>query len=218
MPAGFDWIAPYYDSIARLVFGSSIRRCQLQYLDRIPMASKVLILGGGTGWILTELLKINPTCKVWYVEASGKMLEKAMTTTKAPPTAQVFFIHGTEKDLGKIADVRFDAVITNFYFDLFTPTVLKSALDHITHSLNLGAKMLVSEFVQEKRWQRMLLFVMYRFFKWTCAVEASKLPGWQDQLMKHGFTERDSTMFYGRFMKSALYVFEGRLQAVSARL
>ena len=75
MPKGFDLIAPYYDSLARLVFGDSIRHCQLEYLDKIPPGAQVLILGGGTGWLLGELMKINPSCRVWYLESSIKMLE-----------------------------------------------------------------------------------------------------------------------------------------------
>ena len=208
MARGFDWIAPYYDFLARLAFGKNIRRCQLEYLDKIPSGGNVLILGGGTGWILTELFKVNPTCRVLYVEASVKMLEKAKTRNDVLPSSQVIFIHGTERNLKQIADVRFDTVITNFYFDLFTSTSLRAVLENITRSINPGSKLLVSEFVERSRWQRLLLFVMYHFFKWTCSIEASRLPDWQGELKRHGFTERDTKMFCNGFMKSSLYVFD----------
>lgn len=208
MAGGFDWIAPFYDSIARLVFGESIRRCQLEYLDKIPPAANVLILGGGTGWIVEELFKLNPTCRVWYVEASIRMLEKARKTNEAKSPYQLVFLHGTERNLREIAEVPFDAVITNFYFDLFTTTSLSSVLESITCSINPGSKLLVSEFVEEVWWQRMLLFVMYRFFRWSASIEAARLPQWETELKRHGFAEGAAKTFYGGFIKSALYAFE----------
>jgi len=207
MARGFDWIAPYYDFLARLVFGKSIRRSQLEYLGKIPAGANVLILGGGTGWILAELFKVNPTCRVWYVEASIKMLEKAKSTREVSSSSQVFFIHGTERNLQQIGDVRFDATITNFYFDLFTSTSLPSALENIQRSINPGSKLLVSEFVEGSRWQQLLLFVMYQFFRWTCALEASRLPDWQNELRMHRFTERQTKTFCNGFIKSSVYVF-----------
>lgn len=207
MAQGFDWIAPYYDFLAGLVFGKSIRRAQLEYLEKIPSGAHVLILGGGTGWILAELLKVNPTCRVWYVEASIKMLERAKARRKVWSSSQVFFVHGTEKNLHQIGDVRFDATIANFYFDLFTSLTLPSVLEDIERSINPGSKLLVSEFVQGSRWQQLLLFVMYQFFRWTCSLEASRLPDWQNELTTHRFTERHAKTFCHGFIKSSLYVF-----------
>ena len=208
MARGFDWIAPYYDFLARLVFGGSIRRCQLVYLDEIRSKSNVLILGGGTGWILAELFKVNPTCRVWYVEASIKMMEKAKRRSEVLPIYQVTFIHGTERNLNQIADVRFDTVITNFYFDLFTSSSVRAVLENITRSIHHGSKLLVSEFVEGSKYQHVLLFVMYHFFKWTCSIEASRLPDWQGELKRHGFTERKTKMFRNGFIKSSLFVFD----------
>jgi len=167
----------------------------------------VLILGGGTGWILSELFKVNPTCRVWYVEASIKMLEKAKTRKEVSPSSQVFFLHGTERNLQQIGDVRFDAVIANFYFDLFTSTSLRAVLENIKRSINPGSKLLVSEFVEGPRSQRLLLFVMYQFFRWTCSLEASRLPDWQHELTRHRLTERHTKAFCNGFIKSSLYVF-----------
>ena len=205
---GFDWIASYYDSLARLVFGETIRRCQLAYLDKISSTANVLILGGGTGWLLDELFKVNPTCRVWYVEASKSMLEKARTSAQGLPVSQVSFIHGTEKNLNQITGIRFDAVIANFYFDVFTTTSLGSVLKDITNVINPNSKLLVSEFVEATKRHRVLLFIMYRFFRWTCSIEPTELPDWEDELKRNGFTERDTKAFYDGFIKSSLYVFD----------
>ncbi|HEX6890791.1 MAG TPA: methyltransferase domain-containing protein [Chryseolinea sp.] len=206
MAGGFDRIAPFYDSLARFVFGDSIKRCQLEYLNKIPPGAKVLILGGGTGWILVEMMKANPTCTVWYVEASIKMVEIAKKRLIGLSHSDVFFINGTEKDLQQYNDICFDAVITNFYFDLFTPGSLNDVLVCIKKYIYPGSILLVCDFVDRAWWQRFLLFLMYRFFRWTCGIEAKNLPDWQLQLAKAGFVERSTTWYYRGFIKSALHV------------
>jgi tRNA (cmo5U34)-methyltransferase len=208
MPKGFDWIAPYYDSLARLAFGDSIRHCQLEYLDKIPPGAKVLILGGGTGWLLGELMKINPSCRVWYVESSIKMLERTKARCGGVSNPEIIFIHGTEKNLQRYTEIHFETVITNFYFDLFTSTSLNIALGDIKKCLSPCVTLLVSEFVARTRWQRLLLFLMYRFFRWACAIEARNLPDWEDKLEKNGFVQRSETSFYFGFIKSSKHVFE----------
>lgn len=205
---GFDRIAPYYDSLARFVFGGSIRRCQLEHLNKIRQGAEILILGGGTGWILAELVKSNPTCRVWYIESSIKMIEIAKGRLKGLSNPGVFFIHGTEKNLRQLNDTYFDVVITNFYFDLFTSNSLKAAIEDIKKCIRPGSTLLVSDFVDRAWWQRFLLFLMYRFFRWTCAIEARNLPDWQRLLVEAGFAECSKTWFYRGFIKSSLHVFE----------
>ncbi|MEZ4686196.1 MAG: hypothetical protein R3B47_09055 [Bacteroidia bacterium] len=63
----FNRLAPVYDFLASLVFGNRIRQAQRWLLDFIPEGSSILILGGGTGWILEELAEkahIQP-CTIW---------------------------------------------------------------------------------------------------------------------------------------------------------
>ncbi|HEY9047693.1 MAG TPA: class I SAM-dependent methyltransferase, partial [Ohtaekwangia sp.] len=69
----FDSIAPVYDMLSRIVFGRSMVKSQRHFLKYIPAEASVLILGGGTGWIIQELFAVNNTCTIVYVEASQKM-------------------------------------------------------------------------------------------------------------------------------------------------
>jgi ubiquinone/menaquinone biosynthesis C-methylase UbiE len=208
MSSGFDRLAPYYDSLARLVFGKSIRRCQTMYLHKIPAAASVLILGGGTGWLLEELLKINHGCEVWYVESSEKMIERARARVRSASTRTIHFVHGTEKNLRHLSEVQFDAVITNFYFDLFDEEGLNVALFDVENRIQAGAVLLVSEFVDRKWWMRLLLFLMYAFFRLVGAMKTKSLPDWQKQLLRMGFVKTYSSSFYFGFIQSCVYVFE----------
>lgn len=206
---GFDIIAPVYDVLASLVFGKSIRNAQLHYLSEIRDGSRVLILGGGTGWLLAELLRINPDCQVWYIEASAKMLEKARKKIATLPRACVHFIHGTEEQLP--LHVGYDAVITNFYFDLFSSSSLVKPMKNIGKSFLPSGKLLVSDFTETNLWwQSAMLSAMYLFFRWVSGIEATQLPDWQHQLRNLNFDCKKSRCFYGNFIKSSVYEFYSR--------
>jgi tRNA (cmo5U34)-methyltransferase len=70
----FNTIAPFYDFLVRLVFQQRLQEAQESLLVQIPEKGRVLILGGGTGWVLTRLLELKPEVSIVYVEVSEKML------------------------------------------------------------------------------------------------------------------------------------------------
>jgi ubiquinone/menaquinone biosynthesis C-methylase UbiE len=183
-----------------MVFGKSIIESQQFFLGEIQEHARVLILGGGSGWLLSELLRIKPNCEVWYIDASEKMI--ALSRQKNPEH-RVHFIHGTELDIP--VAIRFDAVITNFYLDLFTNDQLKKAVERIQSSLNAGALWIVTDFVDGKWWQRMMLGVMYWFFRILCQIESQRLPEWSELMENAGIKEMESKFFYGDFIKTARF-------------
>lgn len=200
----FDVLAPLYDRFATLVYGSAIREAQLFFLKAIPSSAYVLILGGGTGWLLAELLKMHPESKVWYIEASAKMIEQAQQKLSEQQKSQVKFIHGTEDSIP--AEVQFHAVMTAFYLDLFSSAKLLRVIDKIDASLAPESVWLVSDFIARKVWwQRILLKVMYTFFRWCCGVEAKQLPPWEQQMTAQGWVVKEEQLFFRGFMKSVRY-------------
>src|SRR5690606_1821841 len=104
--------------LKRVVFGSSIDASGLCFLDALPETGNILILGGGSGTMLSPLLRMRPRISVYYVEASSQMLGRARANIVAGDAARVAFIHGTEEAIPK--GVVFDGVVTQFFLDLFT--------------------------------------------------------------------------------------------------
>src|SRR5690349_4539104 len=145
---GFDKIASIYDGLARLVFGNAIRQAQNYFLNDVPSGAKILVLGGGSGWLLSQLLTSKPQCDIWYIEASEKMLE--LSKVKAKQSSRVHFIHGTEDSVPR--SIQFDVVITNFYLDLFTETSLERVIDKIRNTMRSQAIWLVSDFINNNKW------------------------------------------------------------------
>lgn len=202
---GFDRVAFFYDGLARLVFGRSIVLAQTHFLSAIPDRSNVLMLGGGTGWILTSLLKKKSNCCIWYIEASKKMLDYACK--RISDEASVHFIHGTEENIP--SDVKFNVVITHFYLDLFGRQSLEKVAQKITGMLDQHGQWIASDFVNNgKWWQRLFLWMMYRFFRIVCDIEAAALPPWESVLNNYLQT-CNAKHFYYEFIKSSVYVRKG---------
>jgi ubiquinone/menaquinone biosynthesis C-methylase UbiE len=195
----FDNLAWCYDHLAKAVFGKRIVAAQTFYLNRIRSGSSVLILGGGTGWIIEELLSRTNNCTIWYIEWSQEMLRRARRYNMPGRTN---FIHGTEED---IPAKRFDAVITNFYLDLFSDKKLPSAISEIAKVLGPDAVWLASDFIMRKWWHKLLLWIMYRFFSIFCRIGAHTLPNWEEAILKLGFSSVSNNLSCGTFIKSVVY-------------
>jgi len=198
----FDRIASIYDKFARLIFGASIVESQQFFLHKIPDGALVLILGGGSGWILEKLFEINASVKVCYIDASENMISTAKK--RFHDDNRIQFLCGTEND---IPDKAFDAVITNFYLDLFDEQKLKGVVQKIKRSLTPSALWLATDFVSRRWWHQLMLKVMYTFFRITAKIEASKLPDWKSAVMLVGGEKTDSKFFYGDFIETSVFQF-----------
>jgi ubiquinone/menaquinone biosynthesis C-methylase UbiE len=198
--ANFDSVAWIYDPLTRLVFDSQMRKSQVLFFDSIPPHSTLLILGGGTGWILDELFASTRDCRVYYVEHSRAMLERAIKHGRG---FDVRFIHGTWE---RLPDVTFDTVITHYFLDLFSEETLRRVCDAVRARLKQNGIWLVSDFVCSRAWHRAMIWVMYRFFRATCGIEAAHLPDWERCIAHTGFVSDEYEFFYGGFMKSMCFV------------
>lgn len=198
---GFDPIAKIYDKLARIVFGRSIRDSQLHFLSLIPVNAEILILGGGTGWILNEILKIKPASRIWYVEASAEMIS---LSKKNSVSTNICFIHGTEDNIPP--SQNFDVVVTNFYLDLFAYEKLPEVIDKILPRLKREFIWIATDFVNEgKWWQNVLLKIMYFFFGIVSNIDSKHLPDWISILQKSRLHLIDSKCFYSGFIKTSVF-------------
>ena len=206
----FDRVAPHYDTLARLVFGKSIRRAQLYFLDQIPPNARVLVVGGGTGWLLVELLRRREVAQVTYLEASQQMLTMARQKVRANSLSagRVRFVHGTEQALAP--EERFSVVITNFVLDMYAGEVLDHLMQTLAAQLEPDGRWLFTDFriSDQKRhrgWQRLMARAMYGFFHLTAGIAHQSLPPYHQHFLKHEFQMTHERSFYGDFMVSRLY-------------
>lgn len=200
--SGFDTIAPFYDSLSRLVFGNSLRRAQAHWLDLIPRHARILILGGGSGWLLSRVLAICTPQKVIYIDAAPAMIKLAQQKVKNDQ--RVDFRVGTETALE--ANEQVDAILTPFILDLFTNKRLEHNLFPILNQcLRKGGFWLCSDFVKPTRWwHRILLWSQYRFFRTISGIEARQLPNWEEVLNAH-LTFGEKAYFFGGMVGSGYW-------------
>lgn len=158
------------------------------------------MLGGGSGNVLKALLEKHSALYVDYIDISSEMLALAKKKTNNPPT--VNFIEGTEHTIPHTA---YSVVITHFYLDLFADATLPRVVEIIKKSLRPSAQWLVTDFVCENRWHRMMLWVMYRFFRISTGIEATRLPNWQNILFQAEVKEIQSARFYRGFIKASVF-------------
>jgi tRNA (cmo5U34)-methyltransferase len=199
----YDRIAPFYDSLANVVFGKSIRRAQTKFLGRIPSGARVLILGGGTGWLLEDLFDEQSDLAVCYVETSSAMINRAKKR-KLPSNASVEFIHGTLDDV--CCEKRFDVVIMNFFLDQFDDKEVDDILTKLDGYLEEGAFAYVTDFVNDgKFWKTSILRVMYFFFNVIGALSISSLVDWNRKMQERSYRAEIDHFFYQHFIRCVVY-------------
>ncbi len=172
----FNAVASYYDVLARLAFGGCIRSAQMDAISYVCQGASILIVGGGTGWILTELSKKYPTgLKITYIEQSAKMM--AYSRSRFLAQNEVVFLELPVEN-ANLVDHCFDFVVTPFLLDCFSEPLLGTIFRKMERSLKPGGLWLHTDFIQDettKRWHRQVLKVMYSFFSVVCSIGARQL-------------------------------------------
>ncbi|MEJ8801430.1 class I SAM-dependent methyltransferase [Pontibacter sp. H249] len=209
--SGFDRVAPFYDKLAKLIYGDALQKAQLFLLPFIPERSKVLVIGGGSGWLLEQLILTGKQLDILYVDAAPGMLERAKQRYKGitqPHSCQVTFRLGTEATLQP--HEQFDTVITPFLLDLFLPQRLQQLMQKLTAALTPAGNWLFADFWPIKQptpyWQKFLTWSMYTFFDAVSSVESSKLPDYGRHFQELGFKETSSQSFYNGFVQAKVFM------------
>jgi ubiquinone/menaquinone biosynthesis C-methylase UbiE len=203
MSTNYDNAAWFYDRLSRVVYGKALVNAQLHILPYVPENSNVLIVGGGSGWILEELTRIQPSgLSITYVEISAKMM--ALSQKRNLDNNTVIYLNSAVQDTTLSTD--FDVIITAFLFDNFKPDTLKSVFDHLQQSLKAGGLWLNTDFqLTGKWWQNALLKSMLLFFRVLCNVEATTLPDIDGQFRLNGYEVVTAKNFFGDFISSKVY-------------
>lgn len=205
MKGNYDNVAPFYDLLTRFFFGKAVINANNFLTQQIPANSNILIVGGGAGIILEQIVAIHSTgLQITYIELSSKML--AIAKKRNTGKNKIIFINSAIQ----IADLSqtFDVVITPFLFDNF----LQATADEVFHKLNAclkpGGLWLFADFtVQDKRqyWQKPMLKLMYWFFRLTCNIESRTLPDISLLFANENYSIASNKRFYKDFITATVF-------------
>jgi ubiquinone/menaquinone biosynthesis C-methylase UbiE len=206
MVNNYDRIAANYDRLSRLIFGKAIVRAQQSLLPLITPPARVLIVGGGTGWILEEIARVCPSgLTIDYVEISSNMLDLARK--RDFKDNQVIFAHAAIEDYP--APTAYKIVMTPFLFDNFSSDRAQVVFQKLDNMLENGGLWFFTDFHIDKKihrlWQKALLRSMYVFFKNISHVEADQLPDMPTLFDTNDYHLTSETYHFGRFIRSAAY-------------
>ncbi|MBB6112959.1 class I SAM-dependent methyltransferase [Mucilaginibacter lappiensis] len=203
MAANFNNSAWFYDRLSRLVYGRALVNAQLYLLGFIKPNSNILIVGGGTGWILEELTKLYPLgLHITYVEVAAGMME--LSKKRNTGGNKIAYIQNAIEQVN--LNPGFDVVITPFLFDNFTEQTLKTVFNHIHNLLKPQSLWLNADFqLTGKWWQLFLLKSMFVFFRLICGIEAGKLPEIKTHFTANSYAVVDEKTFFNDFIVANVY-------------
>ena len=185
----FDRLARPYRWLEYAAFGRGLLRCRYDLLPWLADARRVLTVGEGDGRFVAELARQFPEIKVDCVEASGAMIARARE--RLPANAKVRF-HQADASEWDFSKDKYDAVVTCFFLDCFSPETLAVLMPRLAASVRPEGQWLVAEFGQPSRgvwgWHaKAWLAVMYFFFRHATRLEARRLPDWEGEMARLGF-------------------------------
>lgn len=205
MKRSYDAIAPIYDALAKLFIGKALRRAQVYFLRHIPSNAKVLIVGGGTGWILEEIANIHPQgLEIDYVDISTKMI--ALAKQRNCGKNKVTFVQ--QSILHFENNHQFDVIITPFLLDNFKEDTMRQVFNLLHQTLQTDGLWMYTDFQISHPytyWQKGILFLMYSFFRIAANIEAARLPDVVTQFRLHNYKLVQNQTFLHQFINIALY-------------
>ncbi len=210
MHGNYDPVAPFYDILARAVFGNAIHKAQKFLLPVIPPESKILIVGGGTGRILEEICKLHCNgLSITYVEISAKMIARAKRRKKG--RNNLSFINEAIQNFQ--LQGLYDVIITPFLLDNFSAETLRKVFRQLDNHLNKGGHWLFADFHvrNNKASQRFLLKLMYLFFNSLCGLETLALHDPHPLFRQYGYVPAMEKTFYRDFIRSVVYRKAGKI-------
>jgi len=202
----YDKIARYYDRLHHLFYGQSEINAEVELLDYVRPGDRILIVGGGTGWILEKMSSIYPAgLQITYIESSGKMME--LSRKRNCRQNDVSFVLGQVEEW--VGDGTYDSILTGFFFDNFTTAHSGEIVRSLTPFLKMNGYWLDTDFYypkgRSKLWQAFLLKTMYFSARLICGVEAKRLPDMERNFSTAGYQAVNISFHYQGFIRSVVY-------------
>jgi ubiquinone/menaquinone biosynthesis C-methylase UbiE len=197
----FDLLAPHYRWMEFALAGEKLQRCRTAFLDETKAARNVLILGEGNGRFLAECRGKLTEARITCVDQSARMLWHAQKRLErlGLNRERVSFLQADALDWSP-PENTFDLVVTHFFLDCFRPEQVEQLIQKLSRAATQRASWLLADFqLPASGWRqcraRIILWMMYLFFRAVTDLPARRLSKPDDFLRANGFVlaKRKST-------------------------
>lgn len=184
----FDRLAPFYRAMEFFSAGGKLQRCRVSFLDLIPVPDRILLVGEGNGRFLPECIRRFPDAEIVVVDTSHRMLAIAQKTVASD---RVQFVEA-DIQFWSAPKSSFDLIVTHFFLDCFPADDIATLVTKLGDLATPNANWLLADFqiaggrIAALRC-RVILSLLYTFFRIVCDVGASSLVSPDSELGKNGF-------------------------------
>jgi ubiquinone/menaquinone biosynthesis C-methylase UbiE len=192
----FDVLAPHYRWIEFVSAGDKLQWCRTACLGRVAEAEKVLILGEGNGRFLLECRRKLPHAKITCVDASARMLglarrRLARQSAEGGPVDVIC----ADALAWTPPERAFDLIVTHFFLDCFQREQVDALIAKLARAAVPEANWLLADFQSapaglRRHRSRVILWMLYRFFRLTTRLPARSLTPPDVFLRQNGFELR----------------------------
>ena len=201
-----------YDLAAAAFFGPALMRSQTCFVPELSRKKSALILGGGTGRLLLELLRYDVAESYHYLDLSEKMIRRSRKRVlkKLPHLA-----HRVTFECGSYENSRtydpFDLIVTPYVLDCFAEDEAKSVMLLLYEKMKPGGEWLFADFNVSGQ-SAFKKFVSHRivgslcfFFRLVCGLGVKKLPDFSRLFSEMDLEPVREKQFLGGLLLSRLY-------------
>lgn len=199
----YRFLAPIYDRLAGVFLGKVFKRSHYIFMDTINKGDRILILGGGTGKNLNEILKrTGASGRLYFVEASPSMMVRAKKRIKEEEKSKVQFC--CTGDFNITPKMKFDLVITQYFLDVLRDEELERLFEEIGKRANPGTRWFFVDFFSEKS-KRGLIKMMLFSFRYLTSHPRKDLPDYGEFFEKYGWDLKGECHLQKGFIQAREY-------------
>ena len=178
----FDTFAPHYRWMEWVLAGGKLQRCRTACLKAVPKAENILLLGEGNGRFLAVCREQFPAAHITCVDSSLGMIHQARKRLQRAGVSlhQTSFEHADILTWKSSLPGAYDLVVTNFFLDCFPTKQLEQIIQKVASITTAKANWLLADFQAaeaglKKLRSKLILWIMYRFFRTFTKLPARKL-------------------------------------------
>lgn len=173
--------------------GEKLQRCRTGFLNEIPAARSILLMGEGHGRCLVECCRRFAGARIVCADASERMLAQARRRLTGL-SAEAMHVEFIRADVLNWSPSRgaFDLIATNFFLDCFREDQLERVVGRLAAVATPGTNWLLADFQipsagLKRIRSRLILWAMYAFFRTTTRLPAKHLTAPDSFLKRAGF-------------------------------